>query len=219
MKYAPFPGWVRLQVWRWAPRECLLHCDSVQAHSETYMGLVEAGIGVIPCLGWLQELLQRWMVNKRRPSGPMPPIVKCFETISTANPSPSPLSKPGIICFAAEDGITMNRDRLLADAKARALALAENYRPPGFKEMHLPGATARVAMSMAVKSFRLTGKASAHDEVVALALARVLSGGDPTSRIRSQRRISGPRTRSILAPGQATRTLDRLEHMLETGNP
>ncbi|MCP5406925.1 MAG: 3-hydroxyacyl-CoA dehydrogenase [Chromatiaceae bacterium] len=221
MKYAPFPVvGAPAGMALGGSCECLLHCDSVQAHSETYMGLVEAGIGVIPAWGGCKELLQRWMVNKRRPGGPMPPIVKCFETISTATVSKSAVEARDYLFLRPEDGITMNRDRLLADAKARALVLAENYRPPGFKEMHLPGATARVAMSMAVKSFRLTGKASAHDEVVAMALARVLSGGDcDITDTFTEEDMLALEHEAFMPLVRLPHTLDRLEHMLETGKP
>ena len=85
LKYAPFPvvG---------APSgmalgggcEVLLHCDAVQAHAETYMGLVEVGVGLVPGWGGCKELVTRWLANKKRPGGPMPALVRAFETISTA---------------------------------------------------------------------------------------------------------------------------------------
>jgi len=221
LKYAPFPVVA-------APAgmalggscECLLHCDAVQAHSESYIGLVEAGVGVIPAWGGCKELLQRWVVNKRRPGGPMPPIIRCFETIGTASVSRSAAEARDYLFLRPEDGITMNRDRLLADAKAKAMALAEHYQPPEFQEMHLPGATARAAMSMALNSLRLAGKATAHDEVVATALARVLSGGDTdiTDPITERDMLALERD-SFMHLVRKTPTLDRLEHMLETGKP
>jgi 3-hydroxyacyl-CoA dehydrogenase len=114
----------------------------------------------------------------------------------------------------------MNRDRLLADAKARALALAENYRPPEFEAMHLPGGTAGVAMRMAVNSFRLAGKASAHDEVVAMALASVLSGGDTDiTDSLSENDLLALERAAFMSLVRMPQTLDRLEHMLETGKP
>ena len=221
LKYAPFPVvGAPAGMALGGSCECLLHCDAIQAHSETYMGLVEAGVGVIPAWGGCKELLQRWVVNRRRPGGPMPPIIKCFETISTATVSRSAAEAREYLFLRPEDGITMNRDRLLTDAKARALALAEHYRPPEFEAMRLPGATARVAMDMAIKSFRLAGKATAHDEVVALALAGVLSGGDTdiTEALSEEEMLALERD-AFLPLVKTTQTLDRLEHMLETGKP
>ncbi len=221
MKYAPFPVvGAPAGMALGGSCELLLHCDSVQAHSESYIGLVEAGVGVIPAWGGCKELLQRWVVHKRRPGGPIPPIVKCFETISTATVSRSAAEAKDLLFLQHSDGVSMNRDRLLADAKARALGLLENYRPPEFQEMSLPGATASVAMGMAVKSFRLAGKASAHDEVVSMALASVLSGGDAdiTDPV-SERDMLALERNSFMPLVKLPQTLDRLEHMLETGKP
>ena len=83
-----------------------------------------------------------------------------------------------LLFLRAGDAITMNRDRLLADAKARALALAKDYRPPETVPIALPGPSGRIALEMAVDALRLKGVATPHDEVVAKQLAFVLSGGD-----------------------------------------
>jgi 3-hydroxyacyl-CoA dehydrogenase len=200
--------------------ECLLHCDAIQAHSETYIGLVEAGVGVVPAWGGCKELLQRWVLHQRRPGGPMPPIVKCFETISTATVARSADEARDHLFLRPDDGITMNRDRLLADAKQRALALAENYLPEAYQPMNLPGATAAVAMDMAVRSFRLSGKATAHDAVVATALARLLSGGetDINDELSEEEMLALERG-AFMSLIKMPATLDRLEHMLETGKP
>ncbi|MCB1760453.1 MAG: 3-hydroxyacyl-CoA dehydrogenase [Gammaproteobacteria bacterium] len=200
--------------------ECLLHCDAVQAHAESYIGLVEAGVGVIPAWGGCKELLQRWVLNRRRAGGPMPPLIKCFETISTATVAKSADEAKDYLFLRPEDGITMNRDRLLADAKRRALSLAENYSPREYRPMHLPGATAALAMGMAVRSFRLSGRATAHDEVVASALARLLSGGDSDicDEISEEQMLTLERE-AFMSLIRLPPTLDRLEQMLETGKP
>src|SRR6185503_2079387 len=124
LKYAPFPTVA-------APAgmalgggcEVVLHCSAVQAHAETYMGLVEVGVGVIPGWGGCKEMLTRWSTNPKRPGGPMPPVAKAFELISTAVVSTSAEEARENLFLRRDDGITMNRDRLLADAKAKALAL------------------------------------------------------------------------------------------------
>ena len=131
LKYAPFPvvG---------APSgmalgggcEILLHCDAVQAHAETYMGLVEVGVGVVPGWGGSKELLTRWSLNNKRPGGPMPAVGKVFEMISTAQVAKSAAEAREMLFLRERDGITMNRDRLLAEAKAKALALVDGYAPP-----------------------------------------------------------------------------------------
>ncbi|MGD9163500.1 MAG: 3-hydroxyacyl-CoA dehydrogenase/enoyl-CoA hydratase family protein [Chromatiales bacterium] len=221
LKYAPFPvvG---------APSgmalgggcEILLHCDALQAHAETYVGLVEVGVGVIPGWGGCKELLTRWTVNKRRPGGPMPPVVKSFETISVATVAKSAVEAGDYLFLREGDGITMNRDRLLADAKAKALSMVEGYSPPQPVEINLPGATARVAMQMAVEGFVKLGKVTPHDLVVAGALSEVLSGGDTdVTEPLTEADLLALELKHFMRLARHPDTLARMEHMLETGKP
>ncbi|MCB9377817.1 MAG: 3-hydroxyacyl-CoA dehydrogenase [Holophagales bacterium] len=222
LKYAPFPT-------VGAPSgmalgggcEILLHCSAVQAHAESYIGLVEAGVGVIPGWGGCKEMIGRWCANPRRPGGPMPPVVKVFETISTAKVATSAAEAQELLFLRPTDGITMNRDRLLADAKRKALDLVESgYLPPEPPEMTLPGPSGRVALDMAVQGFRANGMATPHDAVVAGELARVLTGGDtdPTETV-TEDEISRLEREAFLALLRTPPTLARIEHMLETGKP
>jgi 3-hydroxyacyl-CoA dehydrogenase len=221
LKYAPFPvvG---------APSgmalgggcEILLHCDAVQAHAETYMGLVEVGVGLIPGWGGCKEMLQRWFALGRLPKGPMPPVAKAFETISTATVAKSAAEARELLFLKPGDGVTMNRYRLLADAKAKALQLAAAYRPPEPQVLNLPGPSGRVAMKMAVDSFARLGKATPYDVTVSAALAEVLSGGDTdiTRTVDEDGLLKLERDgfrRLVRQPG----TLARIEHMLLTGKP
>ncbi|GFZ96399.1 3-hydroxyacyl-CoA dehydrogenase [Elstera cyanobacteriorum] len=222
LKYAPFPvvG---------APSgmalgggcEILLHCDAVQAHAETYMGLVEVGVGIIPGWGGCKEMLQRWLGLKRRPGGPMPAIGKVFETISTAQVSKSAALAKELLYLRAEDGITMNRDRLLADAKAKVLALAEGYQPPAEFEFRLPGPTAKLALDMAVDGAAGAGKATPHDITVSKTLAEVLTGGpngDVTVVLKEDDILALERS-NFMRLAKNPKSLARMEHMLETGKP
>ncbi len=221
LKYAPFPvvG---------APSgmalgggcEVLLHCDALQAHAETYMGLVEVGVGLIPGWGGCKELLLRWWRNEPRPGGPMPVVSKAFETISMAVVSTSAADARRHLFVRRDDGISMNRDRLLADAKARVVALAEDYAPPESPLLSLPGATARTALQMAVEGFHKLGKASDYDTVVADALAEVLSGGD-ADIIDSigEDALFDLERHGFMSLVKRPETIARIEHMLETGKP
>ena len=103
--------------------EILMHCSAVQAHSETYMGLVEVGVGLLPGWGGCKELLARWQADPKLPRGPMPAVAKAFEIISTAQVSKSAAQARGLGFLRPTDQVTMNRDRLLYDAKQRVLAL------------------------------------------------------------------------------------------------
>ncbi len=200
--------------------EVLLHCDAVQAHAETYVGLVETGVGIVPAWGGCKEMLFRWAANPKRPGGPMPPVLKVFETVGLAIVAKSADEAREFLFLMPGDGITMNRDRLLADAKAKALALAENYRPPEPREIALPGPTAFAGMSLAVDDLRRSGKATPHDVVVAKALAKVLSGGatDITERV-SEDAVLKLERRACMTLVRQPATLARIDHTLKTGKP
>jgi 3-hydroxyacyl-CoA dehydrogenase len=200
--------------------EVLLHCDAVEAHAETYMGLVEVGVGLVPGWGGCKEMLARASANPKRPGGPMPPVIKAFETISVATVAKSAVEAKDHLYLRADDGVVMNRERVLAAAKQRALCLAESYTPPEVGEISLPGATAEAAMKMAVDGFRKLGKATPHDEVVAGALARVLSGGDTDfTESLSEDAILKLERSAFMSLIRHPGTLARMEHMLETGKP
>jgi 3-hydroxyacyl-CoA dehydrogenase len=200
--------------------EICLNADAIQAHAETYMGLVEVGVGLIPAWTGSTELLTRWVQRKDRPGGPMPPIGQAFETIGMAKVAKSAAEAKDLLFLRPGDGITMNRDRLLADAKAKALAMVEGYVAPDQAEIALPGPTARVALEMAVDGLRLKGAASMHDQVVASQLAVVLSGGetDVTEKVRDDDLLRLEREAFMTLVRQPA-TLARMEHMLETGKP
>ena len=140
LKYAPFPVvGAPAGMALGGGCEILLHCDAVQAHAESYIGLVECGVGVIPGWGGCKEMLTRWSASPLLPHGPMPAPSKVFETVSTATVSKSAADAKELLFLRPDDGITMNRYRLLADAKTRALVLSANYNPPTPVGLKLPG--------------------------------------------------------------------------------
>lgn len=200
--------------------EILLHADAVQAHAETYTGLVEVGVGIIPGWGGCKEVLLRLQNHPRLPRGPMPAVAKAFEMIGTAQVAKSAMEASEMGLFKDTDGITMNRDRLLADAKAKALALAEDYAPPEEQELVLPGPTGRAAMELALHDLALKGMATPHDQVVAGGLSEVLTGGDTdmTETLTEKDLLKLERT-VFMKLARTNGTLARMEHMLDTGKP
>jgi 3-hydroxyacyl-CoA dehydrogenase len=200
--------------------EVCLNSDAIQAHAETYIGLVEVGVGVIPAWTGSTELLTRWVQNKKRPRGPMPPLAQAFETIGMAKVAKSAFEAKELLFLRETDGITMNRDRVLADAKARALTMVEGYRAPEKSEIALPGPSGRIALEMAVDALRLKGVATPHDEVVASQLAFVLSGGetDITEPVGDDHLLKLEREAFMMLIRHPA-TLARIEHMLDTGKP
>ena len=200
--------------------EVLLHCDAIEAHAETYMGLVEVGVGLVPAWGGCKEMLLRWSENPRHPKGPMPAVSKVFETVATATVAKSAEEARSLLYLRPSDGIVMNRDRLLASAKDRALTMAQDYAPPEARELTLPGPSGEAAMTLVLNDFQRAGKATAHDVTVGKKLAHVLAGGkvDPTETLTEDKLLTLERS-AIVSLLRTPQTLDRIEHMLETGKP
>ncbi|HJR21022.1 MAG TPA: 3-hydroxyacyl-CoA dehydrogenase NAD-binding domain-containing protein [Dongiaceae bacterium] len=222
MKYAPFPVVA-------APSgmalgggcETVLHAGAVQAHAETYMGLVEVGVGVVPGWGGCKEMLVRNQPGPKDPKGPMPPVGAAFEAISLAKVAKSAAEAREFKFLRPTDGISMNRDRLLADAKARARKmLADGYQPPKPPELRLPGPSGRTGLNLVVHGFAQQGKALPHDVVVSDALAEVLSGGKTDhTEIVTEDHVTKLERAAFMKLVKTEGTLARMEHMLTTGKP
>jgi len=200
--------------------EILLHSDAIQAHAETYTGLVEVGVGIIPAWGGCKELLLRLKNDPHLPRGPMPAVVKAFEMIGTAQVAKSAAEACEMGILRKTDGISMNRDHLLADAKAKALELADNYIPPEPQEISLPGKSGVAALKLALHDLTKKGLVTPHDHVVASALAQVLTGEntDPTETI-SEKDLIDLERKWFMSLARTENTLARMEHMLSTGKP
>ncbi len=236
LKYAPFPVvGAPAGMALGGGCEILLHCDAVQAHMETYAGLVEAGVGVIPGWGGCKEMLLRGSALAERvatqvmngqkpealmPQGPMPVVTKAFEQIGLAKVATSAEEAREMMILNPASGITMNRARVLADAKALCMKLADGYTPPESRIIQLPGASAKAAMLMALDGFREQGKATPHDLVVGEHLATVLSGGDAdiTQELTEQNLLDLEHD-VFIELVKTEGTLARIEHMLETNKP
>lgn len=222
LKYAPFPVVA-------APSgmalgggcEILLHSDAIQAHAETYTGLVEVGVGLLPGWGGCKEMLARWAKTGRLPKGPMPLLAQVFEMISTAKVAKSAAEAREMQILRAADGITMNRYRLLADAKAKALSMVDGYAPPEPPTYRLPGRSAAAALALAVDGFWRQGKATDYDRVVSAAVANVLTGGPDADMLieLSEDDLYDLEREAFMGLVRTPGTLARVEHMLTTGKP
>ena len=200
--------------------EVLMHCDAIQSHAESYIGLVEVGVGIIPAWGGCKELMGRLRDFGLVSEGPMGPVMKAFEYIGTAQVAKSAEQARSMGFLGPSDGITMNRDRLLADAKARALELSSGYEPPEPRTYNLPGPTGRTALELAVRDLALSGQATPHDVVVTNELAWILSGGDTDmTETTEEDDILTMEREAIGRLGRHEDSLARMEHMLETGKP
>lgn len=220
LKYAPFPvvsalGGMALG----GGCEIVLHSDAVQAHVESYPGLVEVGVGVIPGWGGCKEMLLRHLGGSKF-GGSMPAITKVFETIALAKVGTSAEEAREMMILNDKSRITMNRARLLADAKELCLNLAKDYKAPEPAMLKLPGKTARMALNMAISGFTAVGKATPHDAVVTKLLAKVLTGGDAdVSEPIPEQQLLDLEHEGFMELIKTKATLARIEHMLETGKP
>jgi 3-hydroxyacyl-CoA dehydrogenase len=221
LKYAPFPVVSAPAGMAFGGGcEFLLHSTAVQANAELYTGLVECGVGLLPGWGGCKEMLGRTATDPQMPKGPMPAPARVFEMVSTAKVSKSAAEARDMGILRKTDRITMNRNRLLADAKTRALELAVDYKAPEPRDIMLPGASGRIALEQAVDGFAKTGMATKHDVVVSKELARVLTGGDADMLDPvSEKRLLELERESFLRLLKTSGTLARIEHTLETGKP
>ena len=201
--------------------ELLLHCDAVQAAAESYMGLVEAGVGIVPGWGGCKEMLLRHVAPVQAdPAKAMAAAGHVFQTIAMAKTSTSAADARALGYLRNTDGITMNRDRLLADAKAKALSLVPGYTPPGPRTVVLSGARGKSMLMAGVLAMAAAGKVTPHDEVVAGHLASVLTGDeiDGFTPLDEQALLDLERTH-FMQLAHTSGSLARIEHMLATGKP
>ena len=200
--------------------EVLLACDRIQAHSESYIGLVEVGVGVVPAWGGCKEMLGRWIDDPSSPKGPMGSIVKIFENLGTAKVASSAQEARDMKFLLENDNITMNRSRLLNDAKEVCLNMIEGYSPPEPNDYYLPGPSGKAALDLAVSDLVKAGHATPHDVVVTNELAHVLTGGktDYLDKV-SVDKILDMEREGFVKLVKTEATLERFEHMLTKGKP
>ena len=198
--------------------EILLHSNYVQAHIESYIGLTEAALGILPAWGGCKELLSRFSKQKTLAKGPMPSIIKTFELIGMAKVSTSAHEAKELGYLKNNDGITINRNRLLYDAKMKALELSKDFIPPNKSTYNLPGKTSILALTLAINSMRQNGQISNYDKYIGEKIAFVLSGGDTDiNKELSEENILNLEKDAIYELISKNLTLERLEHVLETG--
>jgi 3-hydroxyacyl-CoA dehydrogenase len=203
--------------------EMALHADRVQAAAETYMGLVEVGVGLIPAGGGTKEMLVRAMQQLPTPqSDPLPYVQKAFETVALAKVSASGPDARRLGYLADTDGFTMNRERLIADAKAKALErVREGYvKPASRPAIPVGGASVAAALKLGVHLAWRAGRASDHDALIGRRLAHIFAGGDaPHATTVSEQHLLDLEREAFLALLGERKTLERIQHTLKSGKP
>ena len=201
--------------------EIVLHAAQVQAASEAYIGLVEVGVGLIPAGGGTKEMLARAMDAAPPGADPLPFVQRVFETIGFAKVGTSAPDARAIGYLRSGDVITMNRDRLVADAKAAALARAHSYRPAQPRQaIRVGGESVLAALKLGVHLAWRAGRISDHDALIGRKLARILAGGDlkHPATVTEQQVLDLEREAFLSLCGER-KTLERIAHTLKTGKP
>jgi 3-hydroxyacyl-CoA dehydrogenase len=199
--------------------EIALHGARVQAAAESYIGLVEAGVGLIPAGGGTKEMLARAMEALPAGADPLPHVQRVFETIGFAKVSASGPDARRIGYLREGDEFTMNRDRLLADAKALARQLASDYAPAQPRAaIRVGGEGILATLKLGVHLAWRAGRISDHDAVIGRKLAWILAGGNlaHAGTVSEQQLLDLEREAFLSLCGER-KTLERIAHTLKTG--
>lgn len=201
--------------------EFTLHADAVQAHAETYMGLVEAGVGLLPGGGGTKELLMRFTAELQNYEEVdlFAAVKRAFKLIAFATTSTSAHEARAQGYIRSHDRISMNRDHQIADAKARVLDLAPGYLPPIERTVRALGREGLGNLEYALWSAKEAGQASAHDVRVGRAIGYVLCGGNGTPRDVTEQDLLDLEREQFLSLLGTKETQERIAYTLKTGKP
>ncbi len=203
--------------------EAVMHGASVRAAAETYMGLVELGVGLIPAGGGCKEMAFRHY-------GAVPPGVKAdlfpfmekvFTVIGMGKVSTSAEEARELGFLRATDKITLNPDYVLAQAKQDVLAMVETgYKPPIPMTVRVPGSDGIAALKIAAHTMREGHYISEYDEFLAKKLAYVICGGEvPQGTERTEQEFLDLEREAFVELCHEPKTIERIQHMLATGKP
>lgn len=204
--------------------ETAMHGDRVRAAAETYIGLVEVGVGLIPAGCGTKELTMRAMDKaKETPDAdPLAFLKKTFELIGMGKVATSAQEAQNWGILKPSDSISMNGDRLIADAKQEVLNLAASgyVQPNERTDILALGEQGQAAMKLALHMMRKGGFISEHDELIGKKLAKVMSGGDLNHKTYvSERHFIDLEREAFLSLCGELKTQQRIAHMLKTGKP
>ncbi len=203
--------------------ELSMWCDRIHAHAETYMGLVEVGVGLIPGGGGNIEMVARTLKGAIDSPTYVTEhlLMRSLETVAMAKVATSALEAKELLYLADSDTISMNRRYHLHDACTLAVALARSgYIPPAPRHFRLPGKNAAATFAMGLRSF-LNGKfISEHDYKIALKVAHVMTGGntDSTKKVSEDYLLDLEREAFLSLCGEE-KTMARIAYMLENNKP
>ncbi|MGN8646645.1 3-hydroxyacyl-CoA dehydrogenase NAD-binding domain-containing protein [Gracilibacillus sp. HCP3S3_G5_1] len=202
--------------------EVCLPADQVVASAETYYGLVEVGVGLIPAGGGCKELIGRLSSSVKNPEVDLQPYVnKIFETIGMAKVSTSALDAKKLGYLRDEDTVVVHQDHLIYEAKQAALRMAQgDYAPKPQEDIRVVGSEGKAVLKLAAYQMKLAGYISDHDHLIANKLAHVLAGGDVPAgtRVSEQYMLDLEREAFLSLCGEP-KTRQRMQYMLSKGKP
>ena len=202
--------------------EVAMHASRMQAAAETYMGLVEVGVGLIPGAGGTKEMTVRALADipAKTQMNRIPLLQKSFETMALAQVAAGAGAMVDAGFLRDVDSWSADGDRRIGDAKKVALRMvADAWRPPLPPDnLVLPGAEGMALFELALKSFEWGGYASEHDVIVGRQIAKVLCGGERGGKVDEQRLLDIEREGFLHLCG-LEKTQKRIEHMLMTNKP
>ena len=200
--------------------EVALHADRVQAAADSYIGLVEAGVGLIPAGGGTKEMAARSAAERPDPRADLLPFVqRAFETIGFAKVSASAVDARHLGFLRDQDRVTMNVERLIADAKAAALErVHDGYQRPVPVEIAVGGEGVLAALKLGVHLAWRAGRISDHDALIGRTVAFILSGGAlPHQTMVSEQYLLDLEREAFLKLCGERKTLERIQYTLKTG--
>ncbi|WP_018933197.1 3-hydroxyacyl-CoA dehydrogenase/enoyl-CoA hydratase family protein [Gracilibacillus lacisalsi] len=202
--------------------EVCLPADQVVASAETYYGLVEVGVGLIPAGGGCKELICRLSNSVTNPEADLQPYVnQIFETIGMAKVSTSALDAKKLGYLRDQDNVVVHQDHLIYEAKQAALRLVEqDYTPEPKEEIRVVGSEGKALLKLGAYQMKLAGYISDHDQLIANKLAHVLAGGDVPAgtRVSEQYMLDLEREAFLSLCGEP-KTRQRMQYMLSKGKP
>jgi 3-hydroxyacyl-CoA dehydrogenase len=205
--------------------EVAMAASRIVAASETYMGLVEVGVGLIPGAGGCKEMIRRVLspAMKRTPNAdPLPFVQDVLQTVGAAKVSGSAEEARSFGFLTDADRVVMNRDHLLFEAKQEVLELAAAGYAPPVRGDHCYAAArdVRAALKAGIYVLQQGGYMTEYDAVISGKLAHVLCGGDLTApQWVSEQYLLDLEREVFLELLREQKTIDRIQHMLRTGKP
>src|SRR5437762_13776927 len=189
--------------------------------AEAYIGLVEVGVGLIPAGGGTKEMLARAMDSAPPGVDPLPHVQRVFETIAFAKVSTSGPDAKRLGYLREADGISMNRDFLIEDAKATARARVADYaRPQPRTAIRVGGSGLLATLKLGIHLALRGGRISEHDALIGRKLAWVLGGGNaPHAATVTEQQLLDLEREAFLSLCGERKTQERIAHTLKTGKP